>query len=333
METTMTRIDAHIHWNADHPECAEFLDEAGIRLVNISVPIDNSGAWRERSRPWPELARSDPSRFAWVTSFDLPRFDDPDYVERVIEGLRRDFASGAVACKVWKNIGMEVKTPSGDWLMIDDPIFQPVFDFLAREEQPLVAHIGEPLDAWRPLTEQSAHFGYYSRNPQWHWHGRTDVPSHADIIAARDRMIAKNPRLRVIGAHLGSLEYDVSELARRFDNLPNFAADTSARTGDLARQDSATVAAFLGRYADRILWGTDMVYRDSFAGMSNEDRRGTIEGIRRRYAMEAAYYETDGSVDVRGHQTTGLALDAKTLDRIYHANAVAWYPRLGAAGW
>jgi predicted TIM-barrel fold metal-dependent hydrolase len=329
----VNRIDAHIHWNADHPDCRELLDQTGVRLVNVSVAVDATGAWRGRSRAWPELASADPSRFAWITSFDLPGLGDPDYADRVIESLRRDLEAGAIACKVWKNIGMEVRRPNGDWLMIDDPLFQPILDFLSSEGVPLLAHIGEPLDAWRPLDEGSAHFGYYSRNPQWHWHGRTDVPSHADIIAARDRMVARNPRLRVIGAHLGSLEYSVAELARRFDELPNFAADTSARTGDLARQDPATVAGFLRRYSDRVLWGTDMVYRSSFAAMSEEERRTTLAGIRERYTMEAAYYESDGAVNVRGFQTTGLALEPRALERIYHANALEWYSRLADLGW
>jgi len=40
----------------------------------------------------------------------------------------------------------------------------------------------------------------------------------------------------VIGAHLGSPDHDVDEIAWRLDRYPSFSVDTSARTADLARQ-------------------------------------------------------------------------------------------------
>jgi len=51
------------------------------------------------------LAQEHPDRYVWCTSFDLPRFDDPRYLEKVLEDLDRDFDAGAIACKVWKISG------------------------------------------------------------------------------------------------------------------------------------------------------------------------------------------------------------------------------------
>ena len=133
----------------------------------------------------------------------------------------------------------------------------PIYAFLAERSKPLLAHLAEPREAWLPLDPKSVHYGYYSSNPEWHLAGRAGFPSHAEIVAARDRVLERNPRLTVIGAHLGSLEHDVDELAKRLDRYPNFFVDCSARTVDLTRQPAEKVRAFLVRYQDRVLYGLD----------------------------------------------------------------------------
>ena len=105
----MSIIDAHIHYGDDAPELLALLAEFDIRLHNICVAQDSQGAWRESAERYHSLAQTNPRRYAWCTSFDLPRLDDPGYVDDVLAGLERDFAAGAVACKVWKNIGMKVE--------------------------------------------------------------------------------------------------------------------------------------------------------------------------------------------------------------------------------
>jgi predicted TIM-barrel fold metal-dependent hydrolase len=258
-------IDAHLHLACDGEAGLAMLDELDLMLLNISVPVPDRQKWRARTAVFRSLAEQHPQRFAWVAGFDLPTWDadgtlEADYAERVIAGLAEDLDAGAVGVKIWKNVGMEVIKPSGDYLMVDDPLYDPIYEFLARRDTTLLLHIGEPLSCWLPLDDpEDPHYGYYSKNPQWHFHGRDDVPSHQQIMDARDRMVAGNPDLRVVGAHLASLEYDVAEVARRFDEFPNFAVDTSARLLDLARQDVGTVRDFFEAYADRILFGTDIV--------------------------------------------------------------------------
>src|SRR5512134_1244728 len=86
-----------------------------------------------------------------------------------------------------------------------------------------------------------------------------DRPTKEQILAARDRMTARNPGLRVIGCHLGSMEEDVAQIAGRLDRYPNFAVDTAARVLHLAIQDREKVRTFLIRYQDRVLYATDLV--------------------------------------------------------------------------
>jgi predicted TIM-barrel fold metal-dependent hydrolase len=331
----MQKIDAHIHFVGDHPDAVVLLADLDLKLLNICVAHDNAVWRRDEAEPYERLARQHPDRFAWCTSFDVPAapddFRNPGaYAERVIAGLERDFSEGgALACKVWKNVGMEVRAPdSGGFVFVDDPLFDPIWAYLARANRPLLFHIGEPLACWQPLVPDTPHYGYYRQNPQWHMHGRSDFPAHADLIASWERLLHRHPDLRVVGAHLGSLEYDVAEVARRLDRFPNLAVDISARIGDLAFQDSEIVRQFFLAYADRVLFGTDLVYRRSQAAMADDERRAIYAAVRAEYQTHFAYFEGRGPVRVRRRDTQGLDLPVSVLDRFYAGNARAWYPGL-----
>jgi hypothetical protein len=110
---------------------------------------------------------------------------------------------------------MVVMRPSDDlFLQVDDPVFTPVWDWLARSGHTLIAHIGEPRACWEPLGPANPHHAYYSRHPEHHLYGKPSsvAPSHAALIAARNGMLAAHPGMRVVGAHLGSEEYDVAAI-------------------------------------------------------------------------------------------------------------------------
>ncbi len=323
----MPKIDAHLHYHGDHADNIALLERMDIKLLNICVSQDTAGAWRTQADYYQNLQTRFPERFAWITSFDLPDFSD-DYADRVIEGLLKDFDAGAIACKVWKNVGMEVKNPAGEFVMVDDPLFDPIWEFLTREDRTLLMHIGEPLACWRPLVNDNPHYGYYSKNPQWHMYNRPEYPSHGTIMAARDRMVEKHPKLRIVGAHLASLEFDVAEIAKRLDRFPNFAVDSSARVADLAYQDSDTVRDFFLAYSDRLLFGTDIVQRDMASELSAEERQKQIKVYEDRLNMEFAYYESGKVVNVRGKENRGLNLPEDTLEQFYFTNAKTWYPGL-----
>ena len=69
--------------------------------------------------------------------------------------------------------------------------------------------------------------------------------------------MARHPKLRVIGCHIGSSEEDLSAAAKRLDAYPNFAVDLASRVRFLARQPREDVRQFMMKYADRVLYATD----------------------------------------------------------------------------
>ena len=321
-------IDAHIHYADDASEFLGLLAEFDLTLLNICFAADYEDDWRLQSSLYENMRAERPNRFAWCTTFDLPRFDDERYIDRVIESLGADFRRGAVGCKIWKNVGMDVRKPDGSFLLIDDPMFAPVFEFLSAENQTLLMHMAEPLACWQPLDERSPHYDYYRTHPQWHMYNNPDHPSHAELIAARDRVAEQNPDLRIVAAHLASLEYDVDEVAARLTRYPNLAVDISARLGDLALQDSDIVRRFFIDYQDCILFGTDVVMRSRPSQMAEEVRLAEIDELRDTYRTHFAYLESAGQLTVKGIETRGLNLPPTVLDKIYRENALNWYPAL-----
>ena len=321
----MSRIDAHVHVTGDHPQIIGLLKELDVKLLNICV-AHQASTWRQRAADYARLTAAHPQHFAWCTTFDPPDFRRADYADRVIAGLDEDLQRGACACKVWKNIGMEIRDPDGAFIQVDHRVLRPVFDYLEKIACPVILHMGEPLACWRPLTEIGPHTGYYRNHPEWHMYGRDGVPSHADIIAARDRLLDRHPKLAFIGAHLGSLEYDVDEVARRLQQFGNFAVDTSARLFDLAFQDRTKVRNFFAAFPDRVLFGTDLVARTPASELDEADRDALANRLRQAYDLAQTYYAKNEDIPGPGRTVRGIGLSANILDQLYSGNVARWIP-------
>lgn len=310
---SIPKIDVHAHYRTAQPELISSLDAWNMRAVLVNVTSD--GQHEQKWRDMRALHAAHPDRFALVTTFDPFRFNEPDFVPSIIQQLRADIAAGARGVKVWKNVGMEVKDPEGRHVQIDHPRFQPIWDFLVEQGIPVLAHIAEPQAAWLPLDPDDPHFWYYSNHPQYHAYQHPEMPRWETIIAARDRWLARNPRLIVIGAHMASLERDVAEVAKRLDAYPNLYVETAARINDLAMQPSARVRDFMVRYQDRVLWGTDL-------------GEGSVSAARLDAAFTQHWSYLAGSDTVlmgnpRGwhRRVPGLGLPLGVLEKIGHRNA------------
>ena len=116
-------IDSHMHYGDDAPEVLAFLEAHDLKFLNICIAWSGGVDWRDQAVRYSDLTQRYPHRFAWCTSFDLPEPTDhaADYVDRVCAQLAQDFANGAIACKIWKNIGMEQRKADGSFVLPDDP--------------------------------------------------------------------------------------------------------------------------------------------------------------------------------------------------------------------
>ena len=327
----MRTIDAHVHFAGDHRDSVAMLKELDLLVLNVCVAYDDKGNWWKQAENYRRLAQEHPETYAWCTSFDLPDFADPGYVDGVIAGLERDFAAGAAACKVWKNFGLEVRRPSGEYTLVDDPLLEPIFDYLVATDRTVLMHIAEPSACWMPLDDANPLVDLLRRQPKFHLYNRPGLPSHQQLIAARDRVLARHPNMRAVGAHLASLEHDVEVLAETLDRFPNLAVDTSARITSLSRQDPEKVRQFFLDYQDRVLFGTDSMHEALTSEVPEEERLQVNARFRDRHLQYLAFLEGPGPVRVEDRDVPGLALPEPVLEKVLRTNAVKWYPLLAEA--
>jgi predicted TIM-barrel fold metal-dependent hydrolase len=133
-------------------------------------------------------------------------------------------------------------------------------------------------------------------------------------------MLEKHPTLRVVGAHLGSMELELDEIAKHFDRYPNFAVDTAARVEYLMLQPKAKVRDFLIRYQDRVLYATDEVFQ------TNDSAANARQEWLHTYERDWKFFATDETLDYQGRSIQGLKLPEPVLKKMFHENAVRWIP-------
>ncbi len=333
---SMPKLDAHAHLLGgvtldDASALASLLARHAMRWMSICWYVNDDSLARQKETARRVCARH-PDRFSWVTTFPLSGFDRPGWTERAIASIDEGRATGAVGVKVWKNVGMELRDADGRWVMVDDPRLSPVVEHVRSLGMTLAAHIGEPRNCWLPIEEMTVEGdrAYFQGHPEYHGIRHPEMPGYWEQVAARDRLLEHNPGLRVVGCHLGSLEFDVAEVARRLDRFPSFAVDLSARVCHLQAQPTAAVRAFLLAYQDRILYGTDLGWEHG-GSEADADRRQQ-ESVEARYRADYRYFAGSGVMDapdVRpGFRCEALALPMGVLRKIFHDNARCWYPLL-----
>lgn len=317
------KYDAHVHANSND---AAFLEQAradGFELMSINVDYPDFPTLALQHEAALKLAKSDPARFHWATTFSMKGFGTPGWTEQVNAGLSRDAAQGARAVKIWKNVGMVEKDADGKLIMLDTPALSPVAEQVRALGIALIGHQGEPHNCWLPLEQMTTDNDreYFRNHPKYHMYLHPDQPSYEDQIGARDRFVAAHPQLRFVGAHLGSLEYDVDRIGAFLDRFPNAHVDMAARMSQVQYQsvrDREKVRDFFIRYQDRLLYGTDLTFGP------DADPAGFRREAHAVWTADWRYLATEESqrVEMIDADVQGLALPRAVIDKIYYANAV-----------
>jgi predicted TIM-barrel fold metal-dependent hydrolase len=317
-------IDAHTHISGNSPELVALFERLHMHVLDILYVDDTQESRSSLDRQKIEALQFIAGSHGYATlctTFDPFPLNHPNFSSTAIAGLNGDFSQGAVAVKVWKNIGMEIKNTTGQYVQPDDLLLEPIYRDIAKQHKTLIIHAAAIDAAWqRPTTGSTTE--YLAQNPQWEMWKIPGAPQKADILRARDHLLEMNPDLRVVGAHLGSMAEHLDDLARRFDQYPNFAVDVSGRVQQLAEQPRTFVLKFILKYQDRIIYGTDLHYP-----LRSRDSRQDVATVwQKQYLRDWRYFATDETFDYDGHTVQGLHLPRPVLRKLYHDNAVKWIP-------
>jgi predicted TIM-barrel fold metal-dependent hydrolase len=289
---------SHIRTEKDVADWVRTMDEVGIETTVVFTGA--TGAEFDRQAA---LFKPYGKRFQLWCALEGGDVTAPDWPERAARELERCYRNGArgIGEVTDKGSGMQRgKVSKSARLHPDDPRLDPVWRKCAELGIPANVHIADHPSCWQPLgpnqerTPDFQHFNLYGK----------DVLSFEELIARRDRMLAKHPKTTFIACHLGNQGHDLEALAKALDRYPNLYVDISARDYEIGRQPRAA-ARFLERYRDRVLFGTDMerdpqMYRSWWRLLESADEYIPGRIWWRYYALE---------------------LPAPVLENLYRANA------------
>lgn len=302
-------IDAHAHLDSiPLAELWPILDASGVeRIVNISLAkgAELDEAMR-RARPAP------PERYRLFVLADWTPLARGESVGAIADELERRVEQGARGLKVWKDLGLTARDARGALLRVDDERLAPLFEKAGELQVPVMLHIGDPAAFFQPIDPRNERYEELAAHPEWSFHG-PEFPAWEELLDAQERVIARHPRVRFLGAHVGGAAEDLARAAAMLERCPNLALDFSARAAELGRQPR-TARAFFLRYADRILFGSDLLpspamYRLYYRFLETED--------------EYFPYPTHESGQGRW-RIYGLGLPKDVLKKIYRTNAETW---------
>lgn len=320
------KIDVHIHVSTDRDAFVEQAKKDNFRLLNIVVDVTKGFDYIKKQHGYRVVQKnSHPNDFEFATAFSIKEWDDPNWVDNTIGWLDKSFEEGAVGVKVWKNVGMVFRDKNGDLVMVDDPKLDAIFNYIEKRNKVLIGHLGEPLNCWLPIDQMIVNNDkeYFTEHPEYHMYQHPDMPSHEEQIAARDRMLAKHPNLTFMGAHMGSLEHDVDELAARLDKFPNMTVDLAARIGQVfyqTIQDREKVRNFFIKYQDRLLYATDI-------GDNGQQKPDDLQkGMHDTWLLDWSFFVSDDwmTSDRVNEKFQGLKLPKEVVDKLYSKNAINW---------
>jgi hypothetical protein len=326
--THVRKLDAHVHINVLD---STFLDQARednfeVMAINVDYP-DFPKLADQRAAALVQV-KADPARVHWATTFSVKGFEKKDWLPKVKAQLAADAAQGAKAVKIWKNVGMAERDSSGKLIFLDNPAFSPVADEVQKLGLTLIGHQAEPYNCWLPLEQMSTDNDreYFKEHPQYHMYLHPEMPSYEDQIRARDNFVAAHPGLRFVGAHLGSLEYDVDRIAAFLDKYPNANVDTAARMSQVQYQSVRNydkVRNFFIKYQDRLLYGTDLTLNPGEAG-TDAQKAEFKHSAHESWTQDWRYLATPLSqrVEMIKADVPGLALPREVIDKVYYTNAV-----------
>jgi len=257
-------VDAHNHtgnvfggsWgNRPVKDFTDVLDEAGIEYF-----VDLDGMYGEQAlqKRLDKLKTAIPERYAVFGGVDWAAWGKHGdrFGEWAADRLRAQVKWGAQGVKVWKPLGLHVRDQHDTLVPVDDARLEPLFETAAELEIPVVVHIADPVAFFDPLDETNERWEELQAHPDWQFTSPS-FPPFLTILEQFRNLVRKHTRTTFIGAHVGCYAENLDWVSEMLDECPNYYVDISARIAELGRAPY-TARRFFLKYADRILFGTDL---------------------------------------------------------------------------
>ena len=299
-------IDMHSHPYAKTPEqIAEWvgnMDEVGVEktvILTAAVGVEFDAIYRNYTKY--------PDRFEMWCGFDYAGYDKPGFGPSATQELERCFHAGArgVGELHDKGKGMVSGKSKTVGLHPDDPRMDALWAKCAERKMPVSIHVADPI--WMYQKMDASNDGLMNA---YHWRldNQPNIVGLTGMVEKLERAVKKHSQTTFIACHFANLDYDLTTLGGMFDRNPNFYADISARYAETA-PIPRFVSKFYSRYADRLVYGTDMGFDKSMYRVTYRILETADEHF---YEIEQFDYHWSLS---------GFELPDSVLKRVYHDNA------------
>lgn len=263
-----------------------------------------------------------PGRFITFTEPCYEYWKEPKYPQLQADAIERAHRQGARGLKILKTLGLYLREDitSGKLVKVDDPRFDPMWECCGQLNIPVAIHVADPVAFFTPTDRFNERYEELSNHPDWSFYGR-DFPSVAELLEARNRVMARHPNTQFVVLHVGNYAEKLANVSGNLDRFPNMTVDIAARIGELGRQPR-TARTFFDKYQDRILFGTDATpHGDEFPQQVFDDQ--LYEIYYRFLETDDEYFDyAPAKIPPQGRwQIYGIDLPEPILRKVYFENA------------
>jgi predicted TIM-barrel fold metal-dependent hydrolase len=253
MQTKPWRVDAHVHLGkaAEIGNLLKLAAASGSERLGLAcipernIVSANPDAWVAKAQH--------PERFYVFGSLDHSehwsggQVKTPSLVEQV-DLLR------ALGCDGIKMLENKPATRKQLDIPLDGPYFAEYFARVEETGFPLLWHVADPEEFWDPAL-----------TPTWAkargWGYDDSYVKKEQLYAEVERVLERHPRLKIIFAHFYFLSADLPRAAALLDRFPGVHLDLAPGIEMFYNmsKNAAASRAFFIKYADRIVFGSDLM--------------------------------------------------------------------------
>jgi len=301
---SMKKMDFHVHISNDQTDVLQSIENFKslsernhLSAICIqSAVMSSNGMHPNCNEKALEIIKGNENWYAFASLHH-----DRDFVEQTKEYMDKGFRGIKMLegkPTLYRNYGYG----------FDHPRFEAFFDYAEKNAIPLDIHNNDPLIHWdiNKISERALKKG---------WYYDSTFPTQKYFFDVLENILDRHPGLHAALAHFGFYSDDIQKAEALMEKCPNLVMDMTPAMiiYDQLSNTPDEAKAFLLKYQDRILYGTDV---------SNCIEGEVREMNDTKTLLMRAFYEGDGEYEIGGFHIKGMNLPSCVLEKLYFHNAM-----------
>ena len=248
-----------------------------------------------------------PERFEMWCGLDLSGYNKPGFEQAVVKELERCRQGGArgVGEIHDKGKGLQSGKLKAPGMHPDDARMEALWEKCGELGMPVSLHVADPIWMYQKMDK---HNDGLMNAFEWRLDNQPNIVGLSGMVDIFERTLARHRNTTFIACHFMNLDYDLARLGEVLERNPNLYADISARYAETA-PIPRFAAQFYGKYAERLVYGTDMGFDKPMYEIT----------FRILESLDEHFYEVD---QFSYHWAlNGLGLSDEVLKKVYLENA------------